>query len=177
MDPMSMTLASIGMSAAGGLMGAGGAMAEGEANAEMYGFKAGLARRNAEIAKENADYTRWSGEYDRMRYGMKAGAERSAIRTQRAASGFDVNTGSNADIEASHVMVSDMDMAMIHNNAARKAYGYEMQAEQELAQANIYDRAGRNAKTAAKYKAASTLIAGASSVSNKWLDGSRTGIF
>lgn len=177
MDPVSMTVGSMALSAAGGLMGAGGALSEGQATADMFNYKSGLALRNAKIARENKDYALWAGEHESMRYGLKASAERGTMRGQRAASGIDVNTGTNADLENSAMFISDMDMAMIRNNAARRAYAYELDATNEEEQAKLYRQAGANAKTASKYKAASTLIAGASSVSNKWYDASRTGVF
>jgi hypothetical protein len=49
-------------SAAGGILGAGGSMYSGEAQAAQATYQAGVARVNARIAQQDADYARAAGE-------------------------------------------------------------------------------------------------------------------
>lgn len=177
MDPVTMTAVSMGLSAAGGLLGMQGAQQEGQAQAQMYNFQAGQALYNAKVARENRDWALAEGEGEAIRYGLKSAQQRGAITAAKAASGIDITSGSAQDVIKSQKFVSDMDMEMIRKNAARKAYAYETQAVSEEKQAELYRMAGSNAKTAAKYKGMASLISGASSVSSKWMDANRVGIF
>ena len=72
--------------------------------------------------------------------------------------------------------IAGMDLATIRNNAARKAYGYTVEAAQDTAQAGLYTMAGVNAKQAADIKATGSLISGVTGVADKWLQASSMGL-
>ena len=90
----------------------------------MYTYQAGIADLNRRIALDNRDYSIYAGGEAAKRYGMKSAQEAGSIIAKQAASGIDVRYGSTVDVQKSQKQVSDLDMATIRNNAARKAYGY-----------------------------------------------------
>lgn len=170
-DPISMiAIGGMAASAAGGIVGAIGSLTSGEANANMYNYQAGIARMNANINKQNADYARAAGEVEAQEKGMHT---RYVIGEQKVAQGagnIDVNRGSAAEVRASQHEVGLEEQGIVRSNAARKAYGYEVEAAQAEAQSNVYGMASRQSRTAGRIGAVTSILGAASSVSSKWLD-------
>ena len=166
-DPLS--IASMGMSAVGSGINAFGAIQSGAAQSRMYQYQAGVAETNQKIALQNRDYALNVGETEAVRYGMGAAQRGAQLKTGMSASGMDIGSGSKADVQSSLKTVSGMDLGQIRNNAARKAYGYEVEAAQNTAQAGLYTRAASDAESAGGIKAFGSLVSGAGSVADKWL--------
>jgi len=164
-------------SAAGAATSAYGAAQQGAGQQQMYQYQAGVARVNEQIARENADYARDTGEVQAVEEGMKERAQESATKAAFGASGFDVNTGSHADVLDSMKRVGSYNQALIRANAAKRAYGFEVGAFSEESQARMDEFSGSNARTAGLISATSSILGGVSSVSSMWLKGKQTGIW
>lgn len=171
-DPL--TWAGIGTAASvvGGAVSAGGALAKGSADKSMYGYQAGVALLNQNIAKQNAAYARDVGENAAFISGRKTQATIGTQKTIQSASGIDVNTGTNLGIRKSTEDVGRIDEATIRQNYAKKAYGFEVEAATKGAEAGADVIAGDQAESAGKINAASSILGTVSSVSSKWLQGS-----
>ena len=134
-----------------GVVGAGveaaGALQEGN-------YKGQVARYNAIIADQNADYAIQAVTQQSAAASMKGAARGAAIKTSQAASGIDVNTGSAVDVQASDRMVAQLDAETVLNDAELQAYGYRTQKTNFIAQA-------QQAETAGIYEAASGLLGAA----------------
>lgn len=167
----------LGTSLVGGILSAFGAKRQGEANSKMYAYQAQVARYNAQIDKQNADYARYAGERSAANFGMKQAQTEATIRNNQAASGLDVNSGSAAQIQASARKVGQIDMATIRENAAKTAYDYEVKAVNDLNQAGLYDAASSNARSAGNLNMMASLISTAGSVSSKWMAGAQSGLW
>jgi hypothetical protein len=176
-DPISLSAMSIGASAGGGILNAFSALGEGKSSKAMYGYQAQVARMNADIDRQNADWERTKGEIEAGQYGLKAAQQFGAIRTGQAASGLDVNSGSNAEVQASQRKLINIDNETIRANAAKAAYNYDVKAVMDENQAKLYDAAGANAEKASYFKAAGSIIGSVGSVSSKWLAGTQSGVF
>lgn len=169
-DPVSaMAVGGMVSTAAGGILGAFGAQEQGEAQSKMYQYQAGVARINQKIAEQNADYARAAGEVEAQKSGMETRARVGQIRAAQGASNLDVNTGSAAAVRASQQAVGQEDEAIIRANAARKAYGYEVEATQDKAQVGLDTMAASQSKTAGDIGAMASILGEASSVSSKWM--------
>lgn len=153
-----------------------GAKREGAATAATYNYQAGIADLNRKIALQNEDYAVTTGDREASNYGIKARQQMGAIRAHQAASGLDVGQGSTVDVQESQEAASKIDIAQIRANAARKAYGYATEAAADEAQANLYRMSASNAKQAGNIKALGSLISGAASVSDKWLQAKSVGL-
>ena len=175
-DPFTAGMAAIGMatSAAGGILSAQGASSEGAANATMYKYKAGIARMNAQINRQNSDYTLDAGEAAAVRSGLSTRFTIAKQKTAQAANGFDVNTGSNADVRESTRDLGVVDQNTIRTNAGRKALGHRNAAAGLDAEAAMDDVASSNAQKSGQMKALGTLIGTAGSVASKWGQASET---
>jgi hypothetical protein len=172
MDPVS-----IGLTIAGTGLNVFGALSEGKSKSSMYNYQAGVAELNARIAKQNRDYALSKGEFEAGRYGLKARQTFGAIRTGQAASGFRLDSGSNKDVAESAHELAKIDLATIRSNAAREAYGYEVEAASQQNQASLYKMAAADAKKGSAFKAVASLISGATSVASKWTQGTTAGLF
>lgn len=176
-DPLTLTAIGIAGSAAGGVLGAIGAKQQAGAQADVYSYQAGMARLNAQIARQNQNYATTTGELQAAESGMATRAQIGTTRARLGASGLAVNTGSAADVITSEGMIGDINQAVIRQNAARVAYGYKVEEAQDITQAGLYDASAKNVKTAGNINAMASLISGATGVSTKWLQAKQTGVF
>lgn len=187
-EPGTIALAGMGASALSGVIGAVGSVFQGEGQAQQYEaqgrslrYQAGVARMNRDIAQQNAAYEREAGEIEAQQSGMKTRAQVGQVKAVQAGSGIDVNRGSPVAVRESMLAVGAEDEAIIRANAARKAYGQEVEAVQHESQARIdemgaesADRASSRARTSGYIGAASSILGSAASVSSRWLQYGRT---
>ncbi len=167
----------IAASIGGSLLSASGEKQKAAATSQMYTYQAGIADLNKRIALGNRDYAIYSGGEEAKRFGMKSAQVAGSIKAKQSASGVDVASGSSVDVQQSQKQVSDLDMATIRNNAARKAYGYQLEADTAEMQTQMYTAASSNSLAAGNIAALGSLISGASSVSSKWLQGNSQGLW
>ncbi len=172
--------------------------------ANMSDYQAGVALMNKNIAKQQADYAVATGEISAEASGMKTRAELGATKAAQAASGVDVNTGSAVDVRSSMIKIGAYDQALIRSNAAKVAWGYDVEATQAEAQSAMYtmtagiermqataattgaqmtraalplqQQAMGVAQTAGTIGVLSSLVNAGGSVATKWLDAGRVGI-
>lgn len=115
------------------------------------------AKAQSEFAADQARYNAQIAEYQRESALQKGGAE--AIKAQReaqrlrgaqvarlAGNGLDISTGSALSILDDTDLLSQQDAFAIRNNAARAAWGYEVEKSNALASARMYDSAAKAEK-------------------------------
>ena len=166
-------LAPIGIAAsiAGAGIGAAGALSKGSSEAGMYNYQAGVADINSKIAKQNAAWSLGAGGVQAEQLGQKQAQRMGAIKAGQGANGLDVNSGSASGVRTSQTQTDEQDQGIVQTNAARRAYGYEVESAKFDADAAAARASGENAKTAGMFGAMSSLISGASSVASKWTQG------
>lgn len=152
----------------GGGLSAYGAEAKGSADQAMYNYQSGVAKLNASIARQNADYTRTAGETAAYQSGLKTADVVGRQTVAQAASGIDVNSGSAKAIRDTTTSLGQMDQQLIRTNYAKKAYGYETEAVTKDTEAYADTIAGQQAKKAGDIGAASSILGSVSSVAGKW---------
>jgi hypothetical protein len=158
----------LGIMAVGTAVGAFGQMTAGAGKEAEFQYKAGIASINQRIAERNADYAVKAGEVEAQRGGMTTRFQIGSEKVQQSASGLDVNKGSAVDIRASQAEVGAEDVATTRANAQKTAYGYKVQALGFGEEANLNRLAAANTQTATGFNVASTILSGASGVSDKW---------
>lgn len=167
-DPFSMMAASSAASGLGGLLSASGAEAKGGAEAAQYNYQAGVAKLNASIAKQNADYTRTAGGTAAFQSGLKTGAIVGQQTVAQGASGIDVNSGSAKAVRDTTTQLGQYDQDLIRTNYAKRAYGYEVEATSKEAEAGADVIAGQQARRAGDISAEASILGTVSSVAGKW---------
>lgn len=173
------TVGTIGLGAnlAGGLLSAFGANQQGSAQQSMYNYRAQVARINAQIDRQNAEWARTKGEKEAEQYGMKAAQRGGQIKVAQAASNLDVNSGSAREVQRSQAKITETDLSTIRSNAAKIAYDYDAKATMDENQASLDVMAGKYAKQAGDINMLGSLIGTAGSVSSKWLQGNQMGLW
>jgi hypothetical protein len=168
MDPVSLAVVSIGSTLIGGGVSAMGAAYQGQAQANAYNYQAGVAAMNQQIARQNADYSIKTGEIQAQQEGMKTKARVGGIIAQQGASNLDVNSGSAREVADSAEKLGQYGEGVIRTDAAKRAYGYEVEATNLGAQSQLYRTAATTSQTAADYRVAGTLLGTSTSVADKW---------
>ena len=159
-----------------GITSAAGAAYSGMSQAAAYNYQAGIAQMNAQIAKQNAAYETALGEVQAQQQGMKTRATISQTRAIQGASGLDVNTGSAASVRESEFQLGGYDQQVIRAGAARRAYGFEVEAVSDKAQANLDRMAADRSETAGMLKAFTSILGAGGSFASKWKQGQSTGM-
>lgn len=176
-DPVTLGAISLGATAAGAGVSAFGSLYKGSAESDMYKYQASVAALNQKISLQNADYARQAGEVSAQASGLKTKSEMALSRAQFGAGNIAVGSGSASRVIQSEHEIGVQDQNIIRNNAAWKAYGYDVEAAKYGSEVGLYNKAARTSKTSGMIGAVSSILGGAGSVSSKWSQGTQTGIF
>lgn len=150
-----------------------GSLVEGFAGGRAADFQAQIAKNNAQIARMNAAQVTDVGNAQALNSMLRTRAVVGQTKAAQAASGIDVNSGSAVDVQASERMLGMLDALTIRSNAARAAYGYQAEAGNFTAQAEMMRRKGKMARISGLMDASGTILEGASSVDRQrrvWQD-------
>ena len=98
-DPVS--IGSMVLGGAGAGVSAFGSLFQGDAQSNMYKYQAGVARVNAAVATQDANYAREAGEVEATNAGMRTRAEVGSTRAGMAAGNVAINSGSGARVVSS----------------------------------------------------------------------------
>lgn len=166
-NPIVLAGLGLGSTALGAVTSAFGSEQKGVAEAAMYNYQAGVANINAQLAKQDANYSLAAGEVSAEQAGMRQRAEIGATRAGFGASNI-AGASKNAVI-GSEIAVGQETQGIVRANAAKRAYGYSVGAAEDVAQAGAYTSAAATSKTAGELGAVSSILGGVGSVSSKWL--------
>lgn len=176
-NPQQIGQLGLGATAAGAGLSAGGALSSGIASSNQYTYQAGIAKLNQQLDAQNEEFARQQGEQSAQQFGIKAGQQMGQIKASQASAGFDVRSGSDAQVRASQRTLNTLDTGIIRSNAAKTAYNYEIEGTIAGQQASMYSAASKNALAAGVIGAGSSVLGGVSSVSQQWLKGNQTNLW
>lgn len=165
----------LGLQVVGGLAKAGGSLKGGQANSAAASYQAQVARNNAIALRQMADRTIQGGLVNADVSSMRGAAGVASLKAKQAASGIKINQGSAVDVRAGAAASAKYDAETVLRNADLAAYGYRVRANQEEAQAKLYEMGGEQAKTAGAMGAAGSLLGAASAIPWNWLGGGGEG--
>lgn len=138
-----------------------GAYGQGHAQAEASHYNALVAWNNAKIAKENQSIVSQAGEAQTGMAGERSRAAGGAIKTNQAASGVSVNSGSAVDTQTSARELGNLDAMTVRSNAVKEAYGYKVQSENFNTEGEFLARQAKSEEAGAIVGAATTFIGSA----------------
>lgn len=125
------------LSVGSSILGAFGSISKGISESNAASYNAQVATNNAKIAKQNAAYAAQEGEQREAMQQQKTRAEVAAIKSNQAASGVDVNSGSALDVRSSAAETGQLNAITLKSNAIRQAYGFQTEATNDMAQAAL----------------------------------------
>jgi len=155
-----MGLATILM-AAGTAVEVAGNLAQGQST-----YESGMYQ--SQVAKQNRDIAAAEGEYQMEQTQLKTAARVGEITAAQGASGLDVNKGSAPQVRQAAQEVGALDALTIRNDAARKAYGFQLQS-------TALEKSAKDARNASYFNALGTLVGGAGNIATKGNFGTSSG--
>lgn len=142
----------------------------GAAAADVSESQAKLQDYNASVADLQAQDAVARGAEQENRYRSQIRGAIGAQRTSFAAGNIDVSFGSAVDVQADAARLGELDALTIQTNAAREAWGFNVQAFDYRQQAAIDRKAGANqmlageqAQTASRWQVGGTIVGGTTS--------------
>lgn len=121
--------------------------AEGQYAMAQADAQADALERNADISRQQGHDAIQRGGMEELRLRRQLANLRANQRTQAAASGIDINSGSALDVQNASISEGEFDAEAVRFNAARAKWGYDTQANNMDAQANNARAIGRSART------------------------------
>lgn len=159
-----LAIASLAVSVYGQVKAGRAAKKAGELQQDAANSEAALTDYNAGTAAVQATDATQRGELDEQRFRMGVRGMVGQQRAAAAANNIDVNFGSARDVQADATELGEYDALTIRTNAAREAWGFNVQAEDLHQRAAIVRKEGVNAKAAGKSAATSAYIGAAGTV-------------
>lgn len=143
----------------------------GKQQQEASESQADLLDYNAEVADLQRKDALDRGAEEESRFRTQVRGAIGTERTEFAANNVDVNFGSAADVQADTAFLGELDALTIRVNAAREAWGFQVQGEDIRRRAEItrregvqQARAGEEAGNAAYLAGAGNLLIGSASL-------------
>lgn len=158
-----LAIGSLVSSVAGAGIGALGAIAQGTAAKNAADYQAAVGRNMAKAAEQK-------GAVDEQAKRMKTAHMVGDQIAIQGASGLSTGSGSFSDVRSSTEQLGDLDAETIRWNAKTKATNLRNEATLDTYK-------GENAQTAGYLGAASSIMGGATSFSDKWLSYQQKGVF
>ncbi len=153
------------------LIGAGTGLFKGMQEKKELKQQAKDLQINAQRLRQTAHDAKRRGAYESDLQRIKTQQDIGTQRTAQAANGGEINADTNALIQQDTAQFGELDALTIANNAAREAYGYEVQADQAVRNAKTLKK---NAKTAVL----SSVIGGAvGGIGDAYSSGAFSGLF
>lgn len=175
-EPISLTAAiSLGATALSTGLGVMGMVQQQNAQAQAASAAQAQARYQAQVAEQNRELARRQ-EADALQRGQVAEENRRRLTAQQigqqraglAAQGTDF-TGTETDILGDTAAAGELDARTVRANAAREAYGYQVQGMGYANEAGLqYTRAANSTYTPNYLGAGASLLSGASTLADKW---------
>lgn len=148
------------LSVLGAINSSAGAKDEAAAQAESARYSAQVAENNAQIQQENSSLAGAAGNAAVQQQQLKTRADVGAILANQGASGINVNSGSGVDVRTSAAETGQLSAINIRSDAARQAYGYQTEAQNDQSQAQLDKASGTSDITAGNINSTSTLLGG-----------------
>lgn len=135
--------------------------AAGSAARQRGEYEAAVQEQNATLAEQQATDALSRGQIAESRQRGVTRQVTGANRAALAAQGLDTSSGSAADVIGQDQLFGDLDALTIRNNAAREAWGYNVDAANQRQSARLARLTGQNEQAAYNNQATSTLLTGA----------------
>lgn len=176
-DPGTMAVTAMVGTAIGGAVGGLGAKESADAAAGAARYKAGVALINKQVSEQNASWALQAGEAQAEGKGLQARQQIAQEKVVQSGSGFDVNSGTGEKVRSDMSTVAAYDQNVIKWDASKTAYGYEVKAATDTAEANLDQMTAQQDETAGTISEIGSFINAGSSVASKWSQGSKQGMF
>lgn len=171
-----LAIGSLGLSVVGAGISAFGANKTAQANSDAAIYQSQVAANNKKIADQNAAYAITSGRSQAFANDLKTDQTLGTQKAVQAANGLDVNSGTNVNVRQSTEEMGRLDTLTIMNNAMKQAGGFLAQGANFQAESDLDKMKAKTSETTGDIGVATSLLGGASSFGDKWLNYSQKGV-
>lgn len=158
---MSGVIAGISIAAIGLGLSAYGTVQQANAAKDAANYQSKVAAGNEQVAAQNATAAGAAGEAKAAISEQKTRAAVGAELAAQGSSGVDINSSTARAVRTSEDMTGQLDAQTIRSNAARQAYGYEVQGSGFQNNAAADTSTGKNDSSGGYIGAGSGLLTGA----------------
>lgn len=130
-------VALIAVAAVGAGVSAYSASEQADASKKAANYRAQVEANNAKIASYQRSAALQQGEEEAQRSMMEQSQTLARQRAALASNGVDLNSGSAIDLQATTKFLGQQDVNAIQDNAARKAWGYQVDSSNYQAESNL----------------------------------------
>lgn len=179
-DPVTIgVLAATGMgaTAVGGGIKAIGQIFTGRAQANLANYQAAVSDMNAKIKKQDANYTRAASEVEAEEVGLKTQDQIARTKEAFAAGNISLTSATPSRVIGSELAIGQQTEGIVRANAAKRAYGFQVGAAEDIAQAGVYRMSAKYDRTAAMVGAASTVLGTVGQLSGDYISAKAAGMF
>ena len=135
-----------------------GSYESGQAQQAAAKYQSQVEQNNAIIAQQNAQWAAQAGNAQAEQKQLETRAKVGGILASQAAAGIDVNSGSAVDVKSSASELGELDAINIRSNAARTAYGYNVQSSSDQNQSQLDTFEGNADAEAGDIKAGGSVL-------------------
>ncbi len=153
-----------------------GQMQQANATAAAANYQAQVASNNAVIQERNAEAAIQAGQTEEQNQRRKTAQLEGAARAAIASNGISTTSGTSLDVLGDTAKLGELDALTIRSNAGRTAYNYRVEGMSQTAQAGLDVAKGQAAQSAGAIGGMSTLLSGATSLSDKFLNWQMAGL-
>lgn len=163
-----LSTAGLASTAIGGVTQAIGSETSAAAAKQAALYNQTVAQYASTQAGQKAAQAMAAGEQQTYNQGLKTRAVVGSEQAAQAASGLEVNTGSNVDVRSSAAETGQLDQLTVQSNAARQAYGYQAEESTLTGQQGLYGAQAKGAGQAGDVGALSSVLGGATGVAKQY---------
>ena len=148
----------------------GGSIMQGVASSQAANYNAQVARNNQIVANQQAQTALQVGQTQEEAKRIQTGEMMGGIVASQAASGVNPNEGSALSVRSSAAETGELDALTVRYNTNLAARNLQYQGAIYGSQASLYS-------SQAGWDIGNSILGGASSVSSKWLQYNRMGVW
>ena len=162
-----LAMAATGFQAGGALMGTIGSYNQSKASKASFEYQAAVERNNAVLAQQQSADAIRRGQSAEGNARLRAAQTMGAQRARLAANGVALDEGSALNLLQDTEYMSGVDALTIRDNAAREAWGFQVQGQNATNNAQLLATRAGNERPALSLAAG--LLSGAGSVADGWM--------
>lgn len=161
---------SLALTAVSTAVGVMGSIQQGKAAQAQANYQAQVSENNAKITQWQAQDAIARGKVEEEQHRKQVARFLGTQRAGIAGSGFELGDETSMSILGDTAAMGELDALTIRSNAAREAWGYQVQGSNFQADAGMSRLAGKNARSSSYWQAGGDLLSGASRFGTQYAD-------
>lgn len=134
-----------------------GAVAESKAEQNAAKYNAAVANNNAILAERQRNDSIERGKEEELNFRRQLNQLKGSQRANYGASGVSFASGSPSDVLVDTAVLGEIDALTVRDNAAREAYGFDVQKQNYLSEAQFQRNKAKTSRQLLPFKIGTTI--------------------